>query len=321
MKNTHILVVTFFVIGLIAIAISPTNKSTKSSGIRTTISPLTYKKLKPSLYYTDSIPELQIHNLTMIGRVGRFGVDGIKGKLLRALRFQNISDAVEERYNLPRHIILAMMMEESSGVDCLPNGLGDGGFGLCHMQSIVAKEFGLQVYQNCSAMVCNGTDPRSCKDSKGRLFNHARDLKELIHKNESNRQTVIRYDERLSPVLNLDAVGRMLASHMDGRPIKGFGPLRTAIARYAGLYNYKDYWRDVRLNMKALANESLISEVEAEFNRLNPTLTINGESADFRRYIALSQNQNYNYGLAQYQSLPMYLPKNSEKVIRTLDNF
>lgn len=319
MKNHPFLIPVVIVIVSIIILAIPKRAPQKAPLVRTTISSREYRKLKPVLHYIDSFPELDIKNLTMIGRVGRFGVDGDRGKLLRVLRFQNISDAVERRYNLPHNIILAMVMEESGGVDLLPNGLGDGGFGLCHMQSSVAREFDLSVYKDCNALVCNGKDRRSCKDRRGRLFNHARELKERIDESNSNRRLVIGYDERLNPLLNLDAVGRMLASFMGGPECRGLGPLQTAIARYAGRYNYSAYWRDVQRNMAVLDNKDLLISVEKEFNALNPYLTINGLPADFKRYIELSQQQNYNYGLASYMLLLPYRPRNSEVVLASLE--
>lgn len=319
MKNYPFFTPVLIVILIIAILVIPKKAPQKSLPARTIVSSREYRRLKPTLRYIDSFPELDIKNLTMIGRVGRFGVDGDRGKLLRVLRFQNISDAVELRYNLPRNIILAMVMEESSGVDLLPNALGDGGFGLCHMQASVAREFGLSVYKNCNALVCNGTDRRSCRDGSGHLFNHAHELKERIEQSKSNRRAVIGYDDRLNPLLNLDAVGRMLASFMSGPRCRDLGPLQTAIARYAGLYNYNAYWRDVQHNMAVLENRSTLASIEREFNVLNPYLNINGIPADFNQYIKLSQNQNYNYGLASYMLLPPYLPRNSDIVLASLE--
>ena len=321
MKTGLVCITTFFVIVSLFVISKYSSEHTSTKAHRLSVSFRTYKHLKPSVHYKDSIPPLHIEHLTMIGTEGIYGVDGIKGKLLRSLRFQNITDAVEWRYNLPRHTILAMVMEESSGIEDLPNALGDGGFGLCHMQPPVAQEFGLVVYQNCTAMICNGKHPRSCKDERDRLCNHASDLKKIVAQYKTDRRVLIGYDERLNRLLNLDAVGRMLASHMDGPAYGANGPFHTAILRYAGTHNYKAYWRDVRRNMKALVNKKLLAALEQEFNALNPNLTINGEPADFDRYIALSQEQNYNYGLAQYMALPLYLPRNSDTVLATLGKF
>ncbi len=265
-----------------------------------------YKNLKPELSYSRIYSDPEFENLNMLGTVSKYGVYGDVGKVLRAMRFENISNAVENRYNLPHHMILAMVIEESNGVDLLPNGRNDGGFGLCHMQPATAHEFGLKIYADCKKMVCE---------------EHALELKNILEKNNFDRSKVQKYDDRFNPILNLDAVGRMLASYMDGPKIKGLGPGRTAICRYAGKYNYSQYWADVRRNMNLLSDEEFMKKVEDAFNKANPNLVINGERGDFDSYIATSAEQAYNYGLGEYLKLPKYLPKNSEIVLATIDDF
>jgi hypothetical protein len=199
-----------------------------------------------------------------------------------------------------------MVAQESSGVDLLPNGLNDGGFGLCHMQPVVAQSFGLNVYERCKEMVCK---------------KHGIKLKSILMENNSDRKTVITYDDRLHPILNLDAVGRMLASYMSGKRVKGLGPFRTAICRYAGKYNYEKYWQHVKRYMIKLEDQSYLQRLEESFNKLNPSFTIDGKKADFDLYIQVCQQQNYNYGLGTYKNLPKYLPRNSNKVLRTYKKF
>jgi hypothetical protein len=55
----------------------------------------------PFTLFTNSVKEAQFENLIMIGKVGKWGVEGDEGKVLRALRFKNITDSIESRYNLP----------------------------------------------------------------------------------------------------------------------------------------------------------------------------------------------------------------------------
>ncbi|MBP9763490.1 MAG: hypothetical protein KBD10_01960, partial [Candidatus Pacebacteria bacterium] len=98
---------------------------------RETISSAEFKKLRPDLSYEKITPELKIENLNLLGKESKFGVDSHEGKILRTLRFKNITDAIEDRYNLPSGVLMAMVMQESTGIDLLPNSSGDGGFGLC----------------------------------------------------------------------------------------------------------------------------------------------------------------------------------------------
>ncbi len=282
------------------------------------------KKPEFNYVYRDSFPEPKFENLHMIGKVGKFGVGSYEGKILRVMRFKKITDANEKKYNLPSVVICAMMAQESSGVDLLPNGLGDGGFGLCHMQSVVAASFGCKVYDNCKAMVCNGKDKRSCRVPGGKA-NHAKKLLKELEKGKFNRKNLYQLDDRLHPILNLDAVGRMLAYHMDGNPLKikgqKLGPFRTAICRYAGKYTYETYWKEVSKIMSMLNDPVFMQKVEDEFNRINPNLKINGKPGDYDLYIEVSQNQAYNYGLREYMETPLYKPKNSEIVLKTYKNF
>ena len=242
------------------------------------------------LDFVQNVPPLQIENLTMIGEVYHSGItgDSKRGMILRALRFQNITRAVERRYDLPDNLLLAMIMQESMGVDLLPNSTDDGGIGLCHMQPSTASEFGLRTLDNC-------TDLRN--------FEHGRKLRSLIRQHKFNRRELIQYDDRFHPILNIDAAGRMIWYYYKGKQLKST-PLRTAIYRYAGYNNYKHYYKMVDYYMKLLADSSVIDDVRRTFNALNPTLRINGQPADFDKYIAEHQQQHSNYGLDKYAQKP-----------------
>ncbi len=271
--------------------------------------------------FKDSIPEPEFKNLVMLGEIGKFGSDNFEGKIIRSLRFQNLTREVERRYNLPDNILLAMIVQESSGADLLPNGLGDGGFGLCHMQPIVAREFGLYTYKACSAMVCNGKDKRSCLRN-GKRVDHASELSVFILKNRLGRKGVYHVDDRLHPIYNIDAAGRMIAYHIAAeKQLPGMGPLRTAICRYAGSTNYCAYWDAVRMVMKKLNNPAYIKKVEALFNNSNKNLQINGKPGNFQKYIEVSQQQLYNYGLSEYEKLPYWSIKNTDIVQKTYKKY
>jgi len=114
------------------------------------------------LRYVALISEPEFKNLNMLGEVKRGGVYGQRmyGMILRSLRFKNITDKIEKKYNLPENLLLAMIMHESGGVDLLPNSSDDGGVGLIHMQPSMARKFGLNTYKNCDKLVCklHGTE-------------------------------------------------------------------------------------------------------------------------------------------------------------------
>jgi hypothetical protein len=136
------------------------------------------------------------------------------------------------------------------------------------------------------------------------------ELEDVILNNRSNRRLVTKHDDRLNPVMNLDAVGRMLTYHIVGPRYKSLDRFHTAMLRYAGTYNSNVYWKDVTHKMKMLGSTDAIVRLEKRFNVPNPELTINGVPADFKTYITFLQQQNYNYGLAEYEKLTLYrIPK------------
>ncbi len=235
-------------------------------------------------------PEKKLHNLQMIARVKRFGVSGktkkerLMGMILRSLRFSNITDKVEKRYDLPKYIILAMVMQETGGADFVPNSSDDGGFGLCHMQPSVAQMFGLKTYKNCKKLVCK---------------KHGKELRKKIEEYNYDRHKLIELDERFDPVLNLDAVGRILAYHRD-RKQKGYTAIQRAIRGYSGRYNYSKYYKNVMYFRQKLTDEDVVDEVRKEFNRRNTNLLIGNIKADFDAYLKYHHDQNRNYGLDEY---------------------
>jgi len=260
------------------LAFKPVNKCTKT---------------KPKNFgYEAIIAEPNMTKLSMIGRVDKNGVQGssaterLQGKLLRALRFQNITRKVEQKYGIRRNLILAMIMHETGGADLLPNGGDDGGLGLCHMQPKLATEFGLNTYQNC-------------RDLRNKT--HGRRLRSLIEKHKYDRKNLIQYDDRFHPILNIDAVGRMLQCYYHQTPIKGLNRWQSAIYRYAGSYNYRKYWQQVEYYRKKLNDEAQIDAVRYKFNRKNPNFEINGKKGTFDKYLKAHRDQNINYGLNEYK--------------------
>lgn len=228
----------------------------------------------------------------MIGKVTKCGVEAtdnqkkLQGKVLRALRFQNISQKVEEKYGLPKNLVLAMVIQETGGADMLPNCLDDGGIGICHMQGSTASEFGLKTHQGF-------------KELKSKT--HGRVLRSLIEKHQYDRKKLIKYDDRFHPVLNLDAVGRMLTCYRKRRKRTGETEIQVGIRHYAGAFNYSHYWRNVNFFTKTLNDPKFLRSLEKEFNLANKNLIIDGKKADFKAYIKAHQNQNLNYGLGSYK--------------------
>lgn len=283
-----ILLIVFFTSSSFSVStVSPVAPSTASTNAIARC----YKKKPRGFGFSNKEKERKMSNLTMIGSVGKFGVKGktktekLYGKILRSLRFQNITRRVERKYGLPKNMVLAMMMQETGGADLLPNGLNDGGLGLVHMQPKVAAQFGLKIYQNNRQM---------------RSKSHGLALKRLIKKHNFDRKKLIRYDDRFHPILNLDAVGRMLHCYKNN-PRRDMTKWQTAILRYAGKYNYRKYWRNLQYFRRHLNDPNVIKRVERTFNSRNNRFKIDNYRGNFKEYIRVHQLQNRNYGLDKYR--------------------
>ncbi len=287
------------------VSVAQIKKSTKSKNVPTVVRieiPKESLKKIPGdnkIYlFHQRVPDADMKNLEMPGDIGKYGGDDICGKIVRVLRYQNITFAVERRYdNLPKNILLAMMMEESTGIDMFGNANEDGGIGLIHMQPELACDFGLHTFNDCCKMRCT-------KDQKA--------LEKIIEENNHNRKRVVKYDDRLNPVLNIDAAARMLSYYMELPVLGDLTPMESAIKRYAWKWNYKKYLKHISINMAYLSDPKVHFEVDSCFNSMNKKLTINGKSANFKMYIKLSQAQAVNYGLYGYNELPLLKIKNAD---------
>jgi hypothetical protein len=279
-------------------------------------------KLTLDLPYEEKVTPLVVENLNMPGEVTKWGVDLEVGKVLRTLRYQDFTRAAEKRYKLPKNLLLSMILEESTGEDLLPNGLGDGGFGLCHMQGVVAKEeLGLKTFKDCHSMICNGV--KGCKVN-GKFVNHAEQLKQFMIANKNDRRKLVEADERLNILKNIDAAARKVAAGIAGKKLGGefshLNHLQVGIARYSGTGNYKDYWRDVSATMEKFNNSNYVDEAIEVFNKANPNLKANGKNVDYYGYLEEFRKEHVNYGLDKYIEMPKYLPINSEEALEGYDS-
>jgi hypothetical protein len=238
------------------------------------------RKKPMRLGFVQKFSDLNLDNLNMIGDVEKWGVPGDAGKISRSLRYKNITNATEKKYGLPSGCLLAMICQESSGADLLPNSSNDGGFGLIHMQPSTARDFGLKTYGNCDELVCK---------------THATKLRNIIEDSSFDRKKVIKFDDRLHPILNIDAAGRMVAYYM--RKHKGKGKFEAAMKAYSGRSSYAG---NIKHFMKLINSSTYIKALAKRFNADNTKLTCNGKKIDFNGYLVKSRQQNFNYGLQKY---------------------
>lgn len=289
-----------------------------------------YKKPDMIPEYVEDVSEPETSEVVSMSKLGKFGRAEWSDRYTQAFRFQHMTMAVERRYNLPHNIILAMMIQEASGEEFLPNAIGDGGFGLSHMQPAIADEFGLRTFKKCKAMVCNGEDHRSCKNAEGEKQDHAGELEEEIRKYPDDREYLSRIDHRLNHLANIDAVGRILSHHIAYYPkskgafkgdFKNLGPLRTAICRYSGTVNFQTYWDHITKHMALLSDGEFLNLIKGEFEKDNIGKTINGKKLDLSNYIEEWQKFYMNYGVYDYVQGDLYKKPADEKILSNYEDY
>jgi hypothetical protein len=175
------------------------------------------------------------------------------------------------------------------------------------MQAVVAQEYGLNTLKTNGKLVDKELGKK---------------LTKKIKEYEENPIKMSQEDDRFNPLINLDAVARMLVTHIQGKKIENLGPLRTAIRRYAGKYNYEKYWKNLGMYMSLMRNEKFLNGLENNFNKNNENLMINGTKLDnpFASYMeAFYEANKKNYGVEEYEKLnPNY---NSERLIAIQKTF
>lgn len=248
------------------------------------------QNLCPDVRYEIIVPEEELQNLIMLGHEGKYGVGGknykdkLYGMMLRTLRFQNITQAIEKKYGIPDNYLLGMLMLESGGGALIPNSFDDGGIGLCHLQPKMAKIFGLKIFEDCDAM---------------RSHEHGKRLRKLMREYSYDIRELINFDERFHPILNLDATARMLA-YFYHNAIEEDDPWKIAISTFGGLDKYPRYYNLVKKFRNFLTDSAKIDAVRKEFNFRNSKFKIGNQLADFDSFIRYSQLINLNYGLERY---------------------
>lgn len=238
-------------------------------------------------------------------------LSSIKAMAAHALRFRPITDAVEKRYALPRGLLTALAMQESTGLDLLPNSRGDGGFGLIHMQNATAHEFGLNVSGDTTKVVDreNGAELAFLMKRDGGT--------------PEGRAILNAHDERLDLLANVDAAGRMIASwSADPEVLTKYptlDPLRRAIVRFCGPNNKDTYLGRVALYMSMLNDPQYLEDLSCEFTHINENrrmpdgslMTMEGWLQEHHAYYEAA------YPVSEYEKLPLVKTKATDEMSRT----
>lgn len=279
----------------VAILIVSSRKTGPQPKKRKSISQKEIRAAVPKLGFQQIHPDPVITGLNLPGKVTKYGVDNTCGAVVRLLRFENITYIAEDKWDLPCHrIVLAIIMNEGTGVVGLLNARGDGGAGLINTQGSTATLFHLKTHDNCDSTIC---------------YHHSKELMDSIDYYHGDIKRLIQCDDRFHPILNIDMAARVIAYYSQ-QPIDGLPPLQSAIRHLAGRENYQAYWDNLVKTMAFLDDSAAMARVREHFNRLNNgKLTINGKVSTtdaFGDYVRVFQEQNENYGLLEYMNSQYY---------------
>ena len=243
---------------------------------------ISYAKIPPpDLGYEPIAKVIDFRNVELAAKSDQHYEHDLLARIQRTERWRNIIEAVEDRYNIPKGIIHAVVMNESYGDPLQPNATGDGGLGLVHFQPGTAIQYGLDIFGNSR--------------KRGRDHKHGRQLVDMLKECKYDIKCVLEEDDRAHPIKNLDAIARYLK---DGYNRKGNweGAVQTINPKGKGYANRIFRWRNAAIKFKAAA--------ERDFNERNKGKKVNANALTFDFYIKSFLEMNRNYGLDKYKKLP-----------------
>ena len=239
-----------------------------------------YRQIRDALQlgYMQIVPEPDLRSVLSFDR------NSDNGKIQRAMRWKNITDAAQARYGAPSSILLGMIAQESYGDPTEPNQLGDGGLGLVHMQPGPSAEYGLDRI----------TNSRRLRD-----FAQGRKIVEALQKEQADLKDLVKYDDRWYPIINIDAAARIMCDHYQNAGHNW----DNALARYSGR-PHRQYGWPVRRVANKINSPTTMRNLARRFNAQNAKTIVQGAPLTFDRYIQFFAQQNRNYGFDRYRNLP-----------------
>jgi len=117
-------------------------------------------------------------------------------RISRCLRRKPVTDAVEDRYNIPRWLLMAMMAQEWMWDPTMPNLWWDWWLGLIHIQAVNAHDFGLKTLQTFTNWM---------RDTK-----HGKLITDTLNTCNNDIPELINYDDRRHPIMAVDCAARFL---------------------------------------------------------------------------------------------------------------
>lgn len=184
------------------------------------LSKINLKKKPIDLTYKEVFPEQEIQFIVFPkvshSQMIRSAVSP-EAKILRCMRRKAITDAAEDKYNIPRGLLMAMMAQEGAGDPTLPNvssfnstdkknykiTKSDWGLGLIHIQWVNAEDFGLKVIQTRPGR----RNARVIAD-----FDLGKKIIEMYYTKKQDLKKLCEIDERWHPIEAIDCAARFLKS-------------------------------------------------------------------------------------------------------------
>lgn len=234
-------------------------------------------------------------------------------RILRCLRWKNITEAVEDRYGIPHGLLLAMMAQEWYGDPTLPNLWWDGGLWLIHIQATNAHHYGLNTLKRYNNWM---------RDTR-----HGKEINKVLKKENFDLRELIQHDDRFHPIMAVDVAARFLMdkkrqaerkwlSKRDKKNVWIF-----ALKRYSwrGLSDYAypvlKFWHALcavtdydmpkfSSDLRYPTSPKSIARLEESMD--NMKLRIWWKSARYEDYLDYNYEHNYNYDLKKYQNIWKY---------------
>ena len=245
----------------------------------------------------------------------------VEWRITRCLRFASITDAVEDRYWIPRWFLMALMAQEWRWDPTIINENLDWWAGLIHIQALNAAEYWMK------------TLPRFKWrwDEKNQVdYKHWKKLKEAKEKTKDNLRKLSEMDDRFNPIMGIDVSARFLMLEKWWKNAKTWDDrinvANNYAARHMSDYGYPVlvYWttiNKIRWNRMPVFKDKEINKVinwqvsayvNQKWDRTNLSInrtknaisnlkfTIDWQKVSSQEYYKYLQWQWDNYGLSDY---------------------
>ncbi len=249
-------------------------------------------------------------------------------RVSRCLRRKPVTDAVEDRYNIPRGILMAMMAQEWMWDPTMPNlpwydkkrkihhTYWDGGLWLIHIQAVNAHDFWLTTLPRYTNQMI---------DDK-----HAKCINDTLNTCNKNLSKLIEYDDRFHPVMAVDCAARFLLNCKKNAG-SGTDDWIRAFSRYSWRW-YASYWYHV-IKYRSIINDITWEGFPNNFSKniytdikncqkdnqsikkkLNTIkFSIDWEMVWYEEYLAYFEESVQNFELEKYVALGKYTPNSTHK--------